>query len=133
MCVRRIGTDPIVVNPGVGNEGWPGAPELAALLDDVRTAVEREGIRCSFRECIYGPDRDDYLRLADVTATCRDLEGLAVTFDAEGRLVEVAAGPHPICYPPTEAQRECIRLAVSGLSFPCLAGRSVCVNPWTCE
>jgi hypothetical protein len=133
VCVRRIGADPVLVNPGVVNECWPGSPELAALLDHIRTAVERESIGCSFLECIYGPDRDDYLRLAEVAASCRDLEGLAATFDVEGRVVGVAAGPDPICDPPTEAQLECIRLAVSGLSFPCLAGRSLCFNPWTCE
>jgi hypothetical protein len=84
---------------------------------------------------VRGQDVEDELRLHEaVREACPDipdvcgghLVGTVITVDADGRVVDV--GLQEGCDLPPEAL-ECIRAALEGMTFPCLARYQICPEP----
>ncbi|MFH1437830.1 MAG: hypothetical protein ABIJ56_19130 [Pseudomonadota bacterium] len=85
---------------------------------------------------VTGKDGEDEMRLHEAAhEECPDLltgcgwglEGTVITVDPEGRVVDV--GVHDGCDPTPPEVLECIRAALEGLTFPCLAGFQICPEP----
>jgi hypothetical protein len=121
-------------------------PENEAILDEtkarVRSAVEALDLDpgCEVPPTylyitVSGVDVEDELRLhVAVGEACPDipdvcggyLVGTVITVDAAGHVVDV--GLQEGCDLPPEAL-ECIRAALEGLTFPCLARYQICPEP----
>ena len=109
---------------------------LDAVLEGIHSALEGEELVCPGTADITGGDRADHERMVQAVETeCPDAlewaEGggyewveVVVVVDPDGRVTDVRL--RDPSWPARPEVLECLRNALAGPVFPCLAGYEVC-------
>ncbi len=114
-------------------------PTMEALLEEQGQAVadaleENLVLTCELEaagpDVVEGETMQDIVRVAEqVIPDCfedfYDIAGSRIVVDSEGRILEITHDEGSPDHPPEEVL-ECMRVALDGLVFPCLAGYEIC-------
>ena len=130
----EAGADPTVVHTASG----PGFPLLVPCADDeptrraqedmatrVRDALEARGLECAVGGVyVEGGAQRDFTSMSEAINDCGPLfdfgNQVRILLDPAGAVTDV------LTEPPSPELQDCLRAALTGLTFPCLASFEVC-------